>query len=390
MLRAAAACALLLPLSAAWVHPGVLVSAPQLDFVRSALAAREEPFAAAFANLQASAYANASWALQGPPASQVIDCGGYDHPDHGCTAEDEDALAAYTQALLFALTGQAAHAAAAARIMDAYAAVRAYTNSNAPLQAAWSASKWTRAAELVQHASPAAFPWPGARAFAAFLTRAALPLIANGTNANGNWETSMIEGLLGIAVLTEDAPLLARAVGFWQTRLPAYVYMHGDGPRPVPLPHRPGGQGPPNTQGWYGQAVFNASTDGLCQELCRDMEHTQMGLAAALNAAETARIQGLDLFGAQRARLGAALEFHSNLLLGAPAPAFVCKGGRVVDQGVTYPTFEIGYRALHGELGLSLPRTLEHLQRNVRPMALPVNRWMMAWETLTHGGGPGP
>jgi hypothetical protein len=338
-------------------------------------------------NLLASPYANASWALQGPPASQVIDCGGYDHPDHGCTAEDEDALAAYTHSLLLALTGQPAHGAAAARIMDAYAGLRAYTNSNAPLQAAWSASKWARAAELVAHQSS----WPGAGAFTAFLVRAALPLIANGTNANGTWEASMIEGLLGIAVLTEDAALLARAAQYWRTRVPAYFYLHAaDGPRPQPLPHRPGGQGPPNTQGGYGQAVYNASVDGLCQELCRDMEHTQMGLAAALNAAETARIQGLDLFGAQRARLGAALEFHSNLLLGAPAPAFVCKGGRVVDQAVTYPTFEIGYRALHGELGLSLPRTLEHLQRNVRPMALPVNRWMMAWETLTHGGGPGP
>jgi DNA polymerase-1 len=47
-------------------------------------------------------------------------------------------------------------------------------------------------------------------------------------------------------------------------------------------------------------------------------------------------------------------------------------------------------KVMFDELGLSLPRTLEHLQRNVRPMALPVNRWMMAWETLTHGGGPGP
>jgi hypothetical protein len=386
MLRVAA-CALLLPLLApAWVHPGVLVTAPQLAAVKTAVAAGEQPFAAAFLHLQASAYASPAWVLQGPPPSLVIDCGGYDHPDHGCTAEDEDAVAAYTQALLFYLTGLPAHAAAAARIMDAYSAVRAYTNSNAPLQAAWSASKWARAAELVQHS---AFAWPGAPAFAAFLTRAALPLLQNGTNANGNWELSMVEGLLGIAVLTEDAPLLARAAAFWQSRIPAYFYYsREDGHRPVPLPHRPGGQGPPNTQGWYGQATFNASTDGLCQELCRDMEHTQMGLAAAMNAADTARIQGLDLLGAQRGRLSAALEFHANLLLGAAAPAFVCKEGRVVDQGVTYPTFEVAYRALHGGLGIDLPRTLEHLQRNVRPMALPVNRWMMAWETLTHGSSP--
>jgi len=143
----------------------------------------------------------------------------------------------------------------------------------------------------------------------------------------------MIEGLFGIAVLTEDAALMERAAFFWRTRVPSYVYVAADGDRPVPLPVRPGGQGPPNTQGWrvaggaagdvkalaarhcarplrsplaltfprsrpsssadrYGQKTFNASVEGLAQETCRDAEHTQMGLAAALNAAETAHIQG--------------------------------------------------------------------------------------------------
>ena len=359
------------------------MSAPQLAYVQQQVNAGVEPFAQAFKNLLASPYANASWALQGPPASLVIECGGYDHPDHGCSAEDEDAVAAYTQALLFSLTGQPAHAAAAMRIMDAYAGVREYNNSNAPLQAAWSASKWSRAAELIRHTSS----WPGAAAFTSYLVRVVLPKIAEGSNSNGNWELSMLEGMLGIAVLTEDSELLARAVGFWRTRVPAYLYMHQDGPRPVPLPHRPGGQGPPNTRGWYGQEVFNASVDGLCQELCRDLEHSQMGMAAALNAAETARIQGVDLFAEQRGRLSSALEFHANFLLGARPPRFVC-GGSITDQTVTYPTFEVGYNALHNRLGIPLPRTLEHLQKDVRPLPCPVNRWMMAWETLTHGGSP--
>ena len=28
----------------------------------------------------------------------------------------------------------------------------------------------------------------------------------------------------------------------------------------------------------YGQNVFNASTDGVCQETCRDFGHMQMGM----------------------------------------------------------------------------------------------------------------
>ena len=45
--------------------------------------------------------------------------------------------------------------------------------------------------------------------------------------------------------------------------------------------------------------VFNASVNGICQETCRDLGHTQYGMASTLNAAETARIQGVDLYGAQ-------------------------------------------------------------------------------------------
>ena len=374
-----------------WQHPGVLVSAPQLAFVRASVAAGLEPFATAFAACASSAYANASWQPLGPPASGVIECGGYSHPDHGCSSESSDAVAAYTNALLFALGGDAAHARAAVRIMDAYSRVTLYNNSNAPLQAAWSASKWARAAELVLHADGGGeLVWPAAdsAAFVAFLVNVELPLLANETNANGNWATSMIEGLFGISVLTEDAELFARAAFYWRTRIPSYVYMAADGPRPVPLPVRPGGQGPPNTQGWYGQDLFNASVQGLAQETCRDAEHTQMGLAAALDAAETARIQGLDLFSEEAPRLVAGLEWHSRLLLGAQEPAFVCRDGRIVDANVTYPTFEIGYSALHGRLGLAMPQTLAHLIKDVRPMKLPVNGWMMAWETLTHGGIP--
>jgi hypothetical protein len=231
--------------------------------------------------------------------------------------------------------------------------------------------------------------WPAADAdaFTAMLVRTALPLIANETNANGNWATSMIEGLLGVAVLTEDASLFARGVGFWRTRLPAYVYVSSDGPSPVPLPVRPGGQGPPNTQGWYGQAVFNASVDGLAQETCRDVEHTQMGLAAALNAAETARIQGVDLFAEEAGRLAAGLEFHARLLRGERPPAYLCRAGVVVDANVTYPTMEVGYARL-ATAAAPLPATLAHLVKDVRTLPEPVNRWMMVWETLTHGGVP--
>ena len=41
---------------------------------------------------------------------------------------------------------------------------------------------------------------------------------------------------------------------------------------------------------------------GVCQETCRDFGHMQMGFGACVNAAETAFIQGVDLYGEQVCR----------------------------------------------------------------------------------------
>lgn len=48
---------------------------------------------------------------------------------------------------------------------------------------------------------------------------------------------------------------------------------------------------------YLSQRVFNESTDGVCQETCRDFGHMQMGMASAMNTAETAHVQGVDLWG---------------------------------------------------------------------------------------------
>ena len=150
-----------------------------------------------------------------------------------------------------------------------------------------------------------------------------------GSGSNGNWELSMLEGMLGLAVLSNNNTLFSHSLTLWRQRLPAYVYIHTDGNQPVPPP-----RGHPT---WYGQKVFDASVDGISQETCRDLGHTQMGLASAINGAETAWVQGVDLFAEMKERFAATLEFHSKLLLpGAVAPYAVCSGNVSFAQ---LPTF---------------------------------------------------
>ena len=171
---------------AAWVHPGVFVGTEQLATAAAAVAAGTQPVAAAFAEAVASLYAAKSYKPEGPPASGTIECGAYSMPDHGCGAEDRDGAAAFLQAVLFGLTSDAVYAANAVSILNAYGfRLKRYNNSNAPLQAAWGASKWTRAAELMRHLPGAGWAAADAAAFGAMLRGVVLPHIVNGSSANG-------------------------------------------------------------------------------------------------------------------------------------------------------------------------------------------------------------
>jgi hypothetical protein len=360
-------------------HPGVLVSRNQLDFIKTQVANHVDPIYSAFLSAQSSRYGSLTYTPQGPPSGGVIDCGSFSNPDIGCSTEDEDGTAAYTQALLFWITGNTTYAKNAIAILNAYGHnLTGYTNSNGPLQAGWGASKWARAAEIIR-SSNAGWAPADAQAFGAMMNNAILPNIVNGSGNNGNWELSMIEGMIGIAVYNNDANLFNHAVTFWRQRVPAYFYYFPvDGPNPVPPPR--------GSLNWNGQTVFNASVNGVAQETCRDFGHTEYGLAAAIAAAETAHIQGVDLFGSERPRLEATLEFHTLYLAGATVPNSVC-GGKVTL--VQHPTFEIGYNEYHNRLGDSLPHTLNWLVTNVRTQALPVDHHMIVFETLSHGADAG-
>lgn len=369
---------------AALVHPGVLVSGDQLLFVSEAVGAGAQPAAAFLAKAAASPYGQKNYTIQGPPKGGNIDCGSYSKPNNGCSAEDEDAASAFTLALMFHLTNDTAYGEMAIRILNAYGHnLKKYTNANAPLQAAWGASKWARAAELMKH-SNANWTSSDQAAFAKMLTSISLPLIKDGSTANGNWELSMIEGTIGIAVFTDDEDLFNHAVAMWRARVPSYFWNLADGPQPIPAP-----RGDPS---WYGMVTFNASSNGVAQETCRDFGHTSYGIAASFNTAETALIQGVDLYSEGAGpgqvpfsqRLAATLEFHSKYLLKSPAPRWLCGGAPTLEY---MPTMEIGYTALAHRLGTALPNTLAHITTDVRTAGSNVDAHMMVYETLTHGSG---
>jgi hypothetical protein len=387
------------------IHPGVLLSQAQLDYMKIMVQAHADPFYSAFIKAQNSTWGSLTYVPLGPPAGGIMQCGSTSMPDIGCSASDSDGTAAYVQALLWYITGNQTYANNAINILNTYAnnfkGYAGYTPgdtcpsgtdcSNGPLQSAWDSQKWPRAAEIIRY-SNAGWPAAQAAAFGTMLNTYMRPLLINGSTSNGNWETSMVEGLIGIGVYNDDAVAFNTGVSYWQQRVPAYFYYHTDGAGHVLAPR--------GTADWYGQTVYDASVDGVSQETCRDFGHAQYGISGSLDAAETAGIQGVNLYqntqsvtdGSQGTfsvsalnRLTSALEFNAYYLLNNPVPTSVC-GGTVTLQ--IYPVDEIGYNEYHNRLGLSLPNTLQYLQTVIRqlPARSMTESHIMVFETLTHGG----
>jgi hypothetical protein len=361
----------------AFTHPGVLVSRPQLDFVRQQVAAGVEPWRSAYAQLRASRYSALSW--QARPRA-TVECGSASHPDNGCTDERQDALAAYTDALIWYISRDARYAAKAIEILNAWPPViERHINSNAMLQTGWAGTGFSRAAELVRH-SGAGWAAADVDRFATMLTTVYLPLLVHGAPSyNGNWELVMIDAMAGIAVFLDDHTTFAAALDMWRRRVPAYLYLESDGPLPVPPPGTTIGTKERLIAYWQGQSTF---VDGLAQETCRDFGHTGWGIAATVQTAETARLQGADLYGEQRDRLATALEFHARYDMGAQVPPWLC-GGRV-HTGLG-PTLEVAYNEFHNRLGMDMP-DLGRLVGKRRPEG--TDGHFVAWETLTSANNP--
>ncbi|MFS8102428.1 alginate lyase family protein [Lentzea alba] len=361
--------------AAVFTHPGVLVSKAQLDAARARVNAGQQPWKGAYDSMRANALASLTRA---PKPRAVVECGPSSNPNLGCSDERNDALAAYTQALLWYITRDARHAQKAIEVMDAWSAViKDHTNHNARLQTGWAGASFARSAEIIKHTYG---NWPNSARFASVLRTVYLPEISNGGGCtNGNWELIMMDAAIGIAVFLDDRPAFDKAVSIWRGRVPGYVYLTSDGSRPKAPSTCPS----KDTQAeivdyWHDQSTF---VDGLAQETCRDFGHTGWGVQAMAHVAETAWHQGVNLYGEAQQRLTQAAYFHSRYQLGASVPSWLCGGSVNLGFG---PTTEVLVNHYRNRLGLVMD-TSQRYTESMRPAGA---SYFYGWETLTHAGSP--
>ncbi|MEV7418669.1 alginate lyase family protein [Streptomyces sp. NPDC089919] len=359
-------------------HPGVVVGKTQLDQAKAMVKLGEEPWNSAYEAMLKSPYASLDYV---PHPAEVVPCP-FNAGPPSCLAERQDAVAAYTQALLWSVTGRTAYARKSVEIMDAWSAVmKGHTQDNAGLQAAWAGSTWARAGEIV-HAGFPVWSGPQVQRFKWMLRKAYLPAVTHQVPAfNGNWELAMTDASISIAVFLEDHAVFGESVERFRARVPAYFYLASDGPRPRTPAHTTIDTPAKMKTYWFNQGRY---VDGLGQETCRNLRHVGYSLAASAHIAETAWHQGIDLYGEQADRLKAALEFHAAYQLGKTPPAWLCGGKIERSMG---PDLEVALGHYEGRTGAKLPLTRKLVDQQ-RPAG--TDDLFVAWETLTHAAKSGP
>jgi len=98
-------------------------------------------------------------------------------------------MAAYVNSLAFWITKEKKYSDNAIGYMDAWSrTIQSHNDSNAPLQAAWSAANWVRAGEIMRYADGG---WSNISIamFEDMLRNVYLPVISRSASIyNGNWE----------------------------------------------------------------------------------------------------------------------------------------------------------------------------------------------------------
>jgi hypothetical protein len=404
----------------------VLVSQSELNFVKAKIAANQEPWASAFTKMQSSggssatvlrpaSYRFSSLSYPPMPVAQVRCWAGTGaayalaHPElglseTGCREQTDDAMAAYTHALMWYFTGNIAHANKAIEIMNAWSATNTEilfdqprTNlnqqiyANGKLQAGWTAELITRAAEIIRY-SNAGWSSTDITRFSQMLNNVYLPLTITGWTSQSNWLMTFADATISIGIFNDDRATFNAGVAYWRAKVTSTIYMTSDGVQPVAPTTSSQFDTPAEIKSyWYSPTSY---IDGLQEETGRDLSHMTMGLGSMSNAAASAGIQGVDLFAEQSTRIRTSYELNAgftNQYLDEVARLGTTPPSTWRPTGWVNPNFNLGGEAYKGgwevayehyavQLGIPMPNT-EKLVKRLRPNGTAMQ---LSWETLTH------
>jgi hypothetical protein len=197
-----------------FVHPGLLQTQQDLDFMKRKVAAGAEPWKTAWENLLREPYSSLDFEPRG--IAHLIR-GPYGRPSVGDRDLMNSAKGAYSQALQWCVTGDKAHAQKAIAILEAWSAVLAdFHDNDAKLLAGWTGHDFCNAAEILR-CTGAEWDLKDLEQFKRMLLTVYYPLIKDFfPTANGNWDAAMMDTMLCIGVFCDDHAMFDRAIEHFQ------------------------------------------------------------------------------------------------------------------------------------------------------------------------------
>ncbi|MBS1855705.1 MAG: alginate lyase family protein [Acidobacteria bacterium] len=311
-----------------FVHPGILQTRGDLDFMKAKVAAGEQPWKQAWDNLLGQPYSSPGFE---PRPVAHIARGAFGRASQGDRDLSDSAQAAYSQALQWYVTGDRAHARRAIRILNAWSAVLwDFEGNDAKLLAGWTGGAFCNAAEILR-ATDSGWDTAGVTQFRRMMLTVYYPLLRDFfPEANGNWDAAIIDSLLSIGIFCDDRAIFGSAVEH---------FLRGPG------------------NGGVTKYVY---PNGQCDENARDQGHTQLGLGYFARAAAVAWNQGVDLWSTAGDRLALGFEYTAKYVMGEDVPAYgtLSPAGR----GRLSDIYEPVYQHYHFAKGLDTPYTERAIQ----------------------------
>ncbi|HEX9046837.1 MAG TPA: autotransporter-associated beta strand repeat-containing protein, partial [Verrucomicrobiae bacterium] len=183
--------ALVIPYSPmTFMHPGLLHGQADLNRMKQMVAQGIEPWASDFLILSNDSYSAQTYSIQWQSNFYNIDTNSYSQANN-------DAIAAYQQALMWSITSNSVYARKAIQILNDWSS--SVTNMERDvLRAAIFSAKFVNAAELMRY-SNAGWAATNMAQFSVLLTNVFYPLISDfATFANGNWDATCEKAMAGM------------------------------------------------------------------------------------------------------------------------------------------------------------------------------------------------
>jgi len=348
-----------------FLHPGLLHSKEDLARMREAVAGKEEPVWAGYQKFAGHPTSQLSYQMRGPLAAVGRNGGAGQSGVY-----DNDAVAAYHLAVMWAITGDRAYAGKSREIVTAWSkTLKTIDGRDAVLMAGLGPFKMVNAAEILRYSDCG---WTEAEAKQAekCFREAVYPVIKDfALFANGNWDTAAMKTVIAIGIFCNDREIFENGMRY-------YVNGAGDGC----LTHY----------------IINEA--GQCQESGRDAGHWQLGIAHLGDCCEMAWQQGLDLYGYAGNRLLKGFEYAATYNLGGEVlfEPMIDRTGKypwavIAARGGLRPVYEQIYGHYVMQMGVDSP-VLKRAVEKVRPegAAAPIGDHVGFGTLLLRGRRLGP